>query len=644
MKTTSDSQTRLNHPLLLGEERFQVVVEAVTDYAIILLDPRGIINSWNSGAQHISGYTADEVIGCHFSCLYPKESNELGWPEHELLVAKVDGRFEDEGWRVRKDGTRFWAHATVTALYDDRGELCGYSKITQDLTERRIYEETLRQSEERFRLLVEGVRDCAIFLLNPQGIVSSWNSGAETIKGYRAHEIIGRHFSTFYLQENIGSRSPEHELEIAKIEGTFEDENWRVRKNGSRFWAHIVITALHDSSGQLYGFAKLTRDMTDRKRIEALELAEQRTNEFLAMLSHELRNPLAPMRSALSVMQIAPPDDPAHARSRAVIERQVSHISRLVEDLVDVNRVTSGNIKLIKQAVDLVEVIARAVESSASLIETRRHTLKQRLPDQQVIVEGDLMRLTQVVTNLLNNAAQYTPEGGDIQIVLEIFDGQALIRVQDTGEGISRNLINDVFGLFVQGERTLDRAGGGLGIGLTLARRLVELQGGHIRAASEGINKGSEFVVELPLVELRPRRPVTPIKNPSGDTAAPMSLRILVVEDIPDVAEGMQMILELWGHSVSVVGDGVEALDAAPELHPDVVLLDIGLPGMSGYEVAKCLRALPELQHVTLIALTGYGQKEDRDRAFAAGFDHHLVKGESLNTLKKLLHDQRPWR
>ncbi len=633
--------SKTNHSLVqslhMSEERYHLLVQAVEDYAIILLDPDGIVTSWNKGAELITGYESSEIIGQYFGKFYPQESIDLGWPEHELSVARTAGRFEDEGWRLRKDGSRFWANVILTALYDENGELWGFSKITRDLTERKLHEETLRQSEERFRLLVEGVNDYAIFLLDPEGNVSSWNLGAEKIKGYTANEIIGEHFSKFYPPEAIAKDWPAHELEVAKTEGQFEEEGWRIRKDGSRFWANVLITALHDPDGALYGFAKITRDLTDRKRVETLELAEARMNEFLAMLSHELRNPLAPMRSALSVMQMAPATDPAQSRSRDVIERQVTHISRLVDDLLDVSRVTAGTIRVYSEPVDIADVIQRAVEASQPLMEARGHQFERVLPDQKIVVKGDLIRLAQVLINLLNNAAKYTAEGGCIRLYSKVVDNHVKLIVEDNGEGITPELLPELFNLFTQGERPMDRNQGGLGLGLSLARRLVEMQGGGIEAFSDGAGQGSRFEVTLPLLDTQPVESEQPAA-PAQETPPKEVLRILVVEDLPDVAEGMQMILELWGHDVQVVEEGVEALGVAATFLPDVVLLDIGLPGMNGYEVAQHLRKMPQLADTVLIALTGYGQKADKDRAFEAGFDHHLVKGGSLDGLKNLLH------
>ncbi len=258
-------------------DQLRLLVHGTTEYAIFMLDPQGRIVTWNAGAERLKGYKAEEIIGQHFSRFYPQEAIDRGWPAHELTVAKAEGRFEDEGWRLRKDGTQFWANVVITALRDGQGNLQGFSKVTRDLTARKQAEEALRRSEERFRLLVEGAKDYAIFLLDPQGNIASWNPGAERIKGYKAEEIIGQHFSRFYPQEAIDRGWPAHELKVAKAEGRFEDEGWRLRKDGTQFWANVVITALHDEAGNFVGFSKITRDLTERKKSEenARRLAEE---------------------------------------------------------------------------------------------------------------------------------------------------------------------------------------------------------------------------------------------------------------------------------------------------------------------------------------------------------------------------------
>ena len=617
------------------EERYRLLVEGVVDYAIFMLDPEGRVTTWNAGAQRIKGYAAEEILGHHFSRFYPPDAIASGWPEHELEVTRTVGRFEDEGWRLRKDGTRFWANVVITALRDETGTLHGFSKITRDLTDRRMQEEILRQSEERFRLLVEGVQDYAIFLLDNDGRVASWNAGAERIKGYAAEEIMGQHFSRFYPPEKIAAGWPEHELEVALAEGRFEDEGWRLRKDGTRFWANVVITSLHDREGRPRGFAKLTRDLSAHKRVEELERGERQTTEFLAMLAHELRNPLAPIRNAVLALQAGSAAGPSPEWATEVIGRQVTHLTRLVDDLLDISRITSGKIELQLEPVEVADIVARAVESSRQLIADRGHTLEVVLPEQPLWVTGDAVRLSQVFLNLLNNAAKYTPEGGRVELVAERDRRQAAIRVRDTGVGIPTELLPRIFDLFTQGERALDRAEAGLGVGLTLVDRLVRHHGGSVAAASEGPGRGSEFVVRLPLLERAPARPALPAPEAQAQPAG--GRRVLVVDDNRDSAETMAVLLRLWGHEARSAEHGAAALEVAQEFRPEAVLLDIGLPQMDGYEVARRLRALPGLDGVLLIAMTGYGQDQDRRRARRAGFDHHLVKPVDPEALRRLL-------
>ncbi|HEX5419341.1 MAG TPA: PAS domain S-box protein, partial [Gammaproteobacteria bacterium] len=279
MSESSSGNTKAHDPAFVaaGDARYRLLVETVRDYAIFMLDPTGHVLTWNEGARLIKGWTKEEIVGSHFSRFYKQEEVDRGWPDYELARAAADGRFEDESWRVRKDGSQFWANVVITALRDEKGELVGFSKVTRDLTERRHQEEELRQSEERFRMLVEGVDEYAIFLLDPDGRVMTWNAGARRIKGYEADEIVGSHFSRFYPPEAIKRRWPEHELHTATLQGRFEDEGWRIRKDGSRFWANVVITALRDRAGGLIGFSKITRDLSGRRRQEqALAESEER--------------------------------------------------------------------------------------------------------------------------------------------------------------------------------------------------------------------------------------------------------------------------------------------------------------------------------------------------------------------------------
>ncbi|MCD6042841.1 MAG: two-component hybrid sensor and regulator, partial [Burkholderiales bacterium] len=408
---------------------YQMLVEQTKDYAMFLLDTEGYVATWNLGAQRLKGYQRDEIVGRHFSTFYTRESIESGWPQHELKVAAAEGRFEDEGWRVRKDGERFWANVMITALRDENGKLLGFAKITRDLTARKLREEALRQSEERFRLLVEGVSEYAIYMVDPDGIVTSWNAGAERIKGYSRDEVIGKHFSRFYTPEDREAGRPWEELALARRSGRAEDQGWRTRKNGERFWARVVVSPLHDAQGHLRGFAKVTQDLTDQRHLQDLERAARNVNEFIAMLAHELRNPLAPIRTAVEVMRQVPPGEAAHEAMRQTIDRQSAQLLRIVEDMLDISRITRGVLVLEHQPVDVAEVVRQAVETSAPAIELVKQKLDVEVPAGPAVVDGDLHRLGQLVTNLLNNAARYTPPGGSISVRARTEGARAVIIV-----------------------------------------------------------------------------------------------------------------------------------------------------------------------------------------------------------------------
>ena len=622
------------------DDAFHSIVEQAQDYAIFLLDRDGHVLSWNRGAQRIKGYEAREIIGRHFSTFYPQEAVDRRWPQYELDAAARDGRFEDEGWRVRKDGSLFWANVVITALRDPAGEVRGFGKITRDLTERRRNEEMLRQSEERFRLLIEAVKDYAVFMLDTQGRVASWNAGAERINGYRAEEIIGEHFRIFYNDEARQRQWPEEELRRAREDGRYEEEGPRIRKDGTTFLANVVITPVHDAAGVLRGYAKVTRDLTDVKRIQSLETSERQMQEFLAVLAHELRNPLAPISNALNLLARKPTADPAEIWVRDVLQRQSSQLSRLVDDLLDISRITRSALVLDRKPVDLRTVVRHASDASMQWFEQRRHTLDVTLPDERLVIDGDEVRLSQVVQNLLHNAAKYTPDGGRIQLdARREGGGDAVIRVRDNGIGMSAETLSTAFELFKQAHQGLERSQGGLGVGLTLVQRLVKMHGGNVEARSDGPGRGSEFTVRLPL------RPEQPIVRPLGEGKAATAARkgprrrILVVDDNRDAAQALKLLLESDGHEVQVASDGAGGLATARQYKPEVALLDIGLPHMDGYELARHMREDPALGATLLVAVTGYGQMHDRARASASGFNHHLVKPVEFSALQRLLQE-----
>ncbi|HEY1139812.1 MAG TPA: ATP-binding protein, partial [Lysobacter sp.] len=536
-------------------------------------------------------------------------------------------------------GSRFWANVVISRIDNPDGSLRGFAKITRDLTDRREQEERLRRSEERFRLLVEGVRDYAIFMLDTQGCVASWNPGAELIKGYRADEIIGRHFSAFYTLDALAQNWPERELQIALEEGRVEDEGWRVRKDGTRFWANVIITALYADDGKHIGFVKITRDLTSHRRIRALEDEGQRLTNFLAMLGHELRNPLAPIANAVSVMHLQPIESPDLRHCRDVIERQLGQLTRLVDDLLDVSRITKGKIRLLQQTLDLRAVLADAVETVEAEARRRSHLLSVEMPETAAWVVGDRVRLVQVLANLLHNAVKFTQPQGRITATLRQLEAQVEVVVRDNGPGIAPARLADIFNPFVQGDQDAARSHGGLGLGLSLVQQLVSLHGGEVSAASSGQpGEGAEFRIRLPAAAEPGFSP--PLNLP---TARAVRRRLLIVDDNRDAADSLRILLQHAGYACEAVYDGVSALNAVraarfDETPFDAIVIDLGLPDLDGIELAQRLRGeLPQVP--PLIAVTGYGQAGDMSATREAGFHAHLTKPLAAEQITHVLRD-----
>jgi PAS domain S-box-containing protein len=638
-----------------SEERFRLLVESVRDYAIFMLDPEGRILTWNAGARRIKGYAPDEIIGQHFSRFYPPETSR-DFPAYELRMAAEKGSFEDEGWRLRKDGSRFWANVVITALRGADGGLLGYAKVTRDLTERREHEERLRHSEERFRLLVEGVTDYAIFSLDVNGDVATWNAGAARIKGYRAEEIIGQSFRRFYPPDALESGWPDHELRVAAAEGRFIDEGWRVRKDGSRFWAHVTITALRDDSGRLRGFAKLTRDLTERKRTEALEasgaerdamleaernarmLAQRSTrikDEFLATLSHELRTPLNAILGWAQVLRAQGTPTPADLqRALEVIERNSRAQVRLIDDLLDLSRIMSGRFRLDVQQVSLLDVVRGALDSIEPAAQAKNVRLESVLDPHSVVVSGDPARLQQIFWNLLSNSVKFTPKGGRIQVLLQRVNSHIEFSVSDTGIGIPASFLPHVFERFSQKDGSTHREFGGLGLGLAISKQLVDMHGGTIQAKSRGEGQGATFVVTLPLVMLGEDAEHAHRVHPTaaeGGEAVPVprldGLRALVIDDEGDALELIRRILEAQGAQVTAARSAEEALHLLESQTPDVLISDIGMPGTDGYQFMRRMRAAePRNRRLPALALTAFARPDDRKHAILAGYQAHLAK------------------
>jgi PAS domain S-box-containing protein len=524
----------------------------------------------------------------------------------------------------------------------------------------------LIESEARLAGMIRSALD-AVLTVDEQGHIGVFNPAAEQMFGLPARAALGKPIQELlpaWRPNGHGNgMKPGAQVERWETEGVraggkrFPVElsaSW-VEANRRRFWTCVV----RDISERLRAQEqreRLIREQTARKEAEAartrleeiarennrlyqeLRQVDKLKDEFLAMLAHELRNPLAPIRNALELIRLEAPNQPSHLREHwGIIDRQVAHLVRLVEDLLDVSRISQGKIILQKERIDLATVIARAVESSRPLIESRKHQFTQRIPPEPMTLEGDLVRLVQVLSNLLNNAAKYTPEGGNIELTVEREGDEAVIRVRDNGVGIAPDMVPHLFTLFTQSERTLDRSEGGLGIGLTLVWRLTVMHGGRVEAKSAGLGKGSEFIVRLPLVDGAPAEG-QPARPPTSAPARAPRRRVMVVDDLQDSARTMSRLLQVMGHEVRTAHDGPTAVALAEEYRPEVVLLDIGLPGMDGYEVGRQIRARESgAWRPVLIALTGYGSAEDREQSRAAGFNAHLVKPVDLEALKQLL-------
>jgi PAS domain S-box-containing protein len=900
--------------LRASEERFRLLVDGTTDHAIFMLDASGRIASWNPGAERIKQYRADEIVGQHFSRFYPAEDIRAGRPELGLRMASQEGRFEEEGWRLRKDGSRFWANAVITALPDASGKLRGYSKVTRDMTQRKQAEEdarrlleeaAARRAAEQYAQLIEAQREQlrvtlssigdGVITTDVEGRVTLLNSVAETLTGWTNAEATGQSLTRVFpilneqtrvvadnpvekalrlgsavglanhtvliskdgterpiddsaapikneqgetigvvlvfrdateqrrveaadrknreilrlvhqigrighwewnaqTDENNWSRELEtlYGLPPGEFEGGYEgwakllhpddrakaeadvrrafetgeyftefrviwpdgsvhwletranvlrdgqdnparivgvnmdvterkqqeealrasEQRWRTmaealpnlvwtdlpdgqcdwlssqwgkftgipendllglrwletvihpddrertracweaacadradydleyrirRHDGEYHWFKTRGVPIRDERGEItYWFGTCT-DIEDVKRLEAALLeTDRRKNEFLATLAHELRNPLAPVRHAVELLRHYGGDAERVEQTRGMMDRQLSHMVRLVDELLDMSRISRGSVQLRLERVDLASAIRSAVESARPLIESQAHKLTVTLPPEPIYLNADSTRLAQVVSNLLNNAAKYTEKGGHIWLTAKRQGNEAVISVGDTGIGIRPEHLPHVFEMFSQVAPALERSQGGLGIGLSLVRGLVELHGGVVEARSRGVGKGSEFIVRLPVVET-PAPSETPEPPAFQRMASGRMRRILVVDDNRDAADGLALMLRVMGHETRTAYDGLESLQAAANFRPDVVLLDIGLPKMNGYEVAQEIRKEPWGKGMALIALTGWGQEDDKRRALDAGFDHHLTKPVEAAVLAKLL-------
>jgi PAS domain S-box-containing protein len=592
------------------EGRYRLLVEAITDYAIYILDPTGIVSSWNAGAERFKGYTASEIIGQHFSRFYPEEERKKGTPQRGLDAAARDGKFEGEGWRLRKDGTRFWAHVVIDPIRSPDGTLIGYAKITRDLTERRKAEETLRQSEAQFKLLVQGVTDYAIYMLSPEGNIASWNAGAERIKGYAPEEIIGQHFSRFYTPEDREAGAPQKALQAAQQGGRFEKEAWRIRKDGTKFWANVVIDPIRSDTGALIGYAKITRDITERKRAET-ELEQTREALFQSQkmdavgqltggVAHDFNNLLSAVLGSLELLRKRLPPDP---KSLRLLDNAINGAQRgavLTQRMLAFARrqeLKSTSVDVADLLVGMTELLQSSVGPSVSITTRVEPHLRPVMADQN--------QLELAILNLSVNARDAMPDGGSL--VLEAREATTTIgsmpkrcvciSVKDTGDGMDETTLTRAMDPFF----TTKGVGKGTGLGLSMVHGMAQQLGGTLVLKSKK-REGTTAELWIPVTEqLAGERGV--VTSSAAHESRP--LVVLAVDDDNLVLFNTVAMLEELGHEVLEASTGKAALDLFQKRSDiDLIITDQAMPGMTGLQLAHAAKTLrPEIQIVIATAM-----------------------------------------
>jgi PAS domain S-box-containing protein len=557
-----------------------------------------------------------------FEAIHPDDCDRV---RKAIEEATSDRKDCDVEYRtIWPDGTVHWVLVRGRMTRDEPARLSG---VSLDMTDRKRAE----QDQARLAAIVESSDD-AIVSKTLDGIILSWNAAAERLFGYARDEAVGQSITLIIPPERLDE---ERDIlaRIRRGERLHHFETVRVAKDGRRIDISLTISPVRDAKGRTVGASKVARDITAKKRTEeALHEADRKKDEFIALLAHELRNPLAPLRNGLQVIRLAGGDASAVAQARAMMDRQLSHMVRLVDDLLDASRIGRNKMDLRKERVLLADAVNSAVETVRPMIEAAGHNLKVSLPSGPVFLDADLTRLAQIIGNLLSNSAKYTEPGGRIRLHVERLEGEVSVTVSDNGIGIPAESLENIFNMFSQVDRSIERSTGGLGIGLALVKGLVEMHGGTVTASSEGTGKGSVFTVRLPIADSGPS-PRT--ERPGG--ACGHGRRVLVADDNPDGATSLAMMLSLLGDNVRTAHDGVEAVEVARQFRPEVILMDIGMPRLSGLDATRRVRQQPWGKTITIIALTGWGQDGDRVRSREAGCDGHLVKPVNLPNLEKLL-------
>lgn len=651
---------RVQESLRQTQERFSAIVnQASVGVAQTRLD--GTLTFSNTSYQKLMGYDEQELVG--------RSALSLVHADDRAAIESLFGRlaatgepFQSESRGLRKDGSVIWLHKSVTVLTDAAGKPDSALIVCTDMSERKFAEDALRDSEERLRLMLENAVDYAIFSLDLQRRVTSWNTGAQRLLGYSEEEILGLVADIIFTPEDRLAGAPDEEETVARREGRAADDRLHMRKDGSKFWASGAMMPMHNAQGTTIGLVKVLRDQSEQRAADqelqrsrseliaaleanesarqALEAADTAKDQFLAVLSHELRNPLSSIAAASEILAPERLSVPELAHAAKIVGRQAGVMKVLLGDLLDVSSLQRGKLLLRMAPVLARTIVEAAVESTSQLMERGRHRLDVDICAEDLTIDGDAIRLAQVISNLLANAAKYTPSGGRIALTVRREGDDAVFEVSDNGIGMEPATVSAMFEMFTQGAQGHDRSAGGLGIGLALVRNIVELHAGSVRGESEGTGRGSRFRVQLPVTTAAAQpteAPPEPHEQATAPAPASTSMKLLLADDNEDALWGMARMLSMAGYEVRTAANGEEAVRVAREFRPEAAVLDIGMPGLNGYDVARRLRADEGSGRIFLIAATGWGQPDDKLAAVEAGFDHHLIKPVAASEVRRVL-------
>lgn len=664
--TLVDITERKRHQeaLRLSEQRFDAVADKAA-VGLLELSESGVVTYANEAARTQMGDRDGEFVGIPVSALVHAQDRAAF--EQRLALLPTTGSFEMDRRVAGPDGPVRWVRDSVSWLPAQAGRQAAALVVSVDISERRAAEDALRASEERLRLVVDNATEYAIFSIDRDLVVTSWNAGAQRLLGWGADEILGQRYDLLFTENERAQDVPRRHAETALSAGWAADERPLQRRNGETFWASGAMMPMRDHRGEVVGFVKILRDQTADRRSRdelarsqaeltealsqnehvrgALQAADLAKDRFLAVLAHELRNPLASISNATDALQAASRLTPVdRGRAQLTLRSQVDAMRALLDDLLDVSRLRFGRLALNKHEVPLRSVVDSALETARALIERRRHTLGVSLPDEPVSLVVDPTRMAQVLSNLLINAAKYTDEGGRIELRGRVQDGQCRIEVADNGQGLDEAARRSMFEMFWRASELDVGSAQGMGIGLAVARSVVQMHDGSITAESAGPGRGTTVVITLPLAE-----PATPVAHAdAGTPTAPARphvarrRRVVVADDVEDVSWALAAALTAWGHDVETVDDGAGLLARVERDRPEVAIVDLGMPRLSGYEVAERLRATAHGRGMLLVAVTGWGGEGDRERSLKAGFDAHLVKPVSVEALCALIDDWNP--